>query len=79
MLIAHRISADPDKCGGKPCIRDSRVRVIDVLQMLSGGATVEEILADFPYLEAEDIPAALAYAATQVGHAVVFSTVDAAA
>ena len=54
-----RITVDPDKCGGRPCIRTTRVRVKDVLEMLASGMTKEEILQDFPYLEADDISAAL--------------------
>lgn len=66
-----RITFDPEQCGGRPCIRGMRIRVKDILDMLAGGATESEILADFPYLEAEDIKASLAYAAAQVDHAVV--------
>lgn len=58
--IYPRITADPNRCFGKPCIRDTRMRVTDVLGMLAGGATRAEILADFPYLEDADITAALA-------------------
>lgn len=72
MLIAPRIQADPGKCGGKPCVRDTRVRVVDVLQMLAGGASPTEILEDFPYLEAADIPAVLSYAAHVTARPVVF-------
>jgi uncharacterized protein (DUF433 family) len=57
--IAPRITVDPAVCFGKPCIRGLRVRVTDILDMLGGGASREEILASFPYLEAEDIDAAL--------------------
>jgi uncharacterized protein (DUF433 family) len=48
-----------------------RVRVKDVLEMLADGATQEEILADFPYLEADDIRASLQFAAAQSGHAIL--------
>lgn len=66
-----RITIDPNKCGGRPCIRASRVRVKDVLEMLASGMTKEEILQDFPYLEAEDISAALEYAAKQADHPIL--------
>ena len=56
---------------GRPCIRGMRIRVIDVLDMLSGGMTPQEILDDFPYLEAEDIPACLNYASRQLDHPVL--------
>jgi len=63
--LSERITIDPGVCGGRPCIRGLRIRVSDILDMLAGGATRAEILADYPYLEDEDITAALEYAATQ--------------
>ena len=71
MKLLERITMEPGKCGGRPCIRGLRVRVTDVLGMLAEGATAEEILKDFPYLEADDIKASLAYAARQSDHAVL--------
>jgi uncharacterized protein (DUF433 family) len=58
----ERITIEPDKCGGKPCIRRMRIRVIDVLDLLAAGMTQDQILADFPDLEREDISACLKYA-----------------
>ena len=58
----NRITLEPGKCGGRPCIRGMRIRVVDVLGMLAAGMSEAEIFADFPYLEAEDIRACLAYA-----------------
>lgn len=69
--LLSRITIEPDKCGGRPCLRGMRIRVQDVLDMLAGGATPDEILADFPYLEADDIRAALAYAAASIGDTAV--------
>lgn len=66
-----RITIEPGKCGGKPCIRGMRIRVSDVLELLANGASIEELLADYPYLEREDILAAIAYAAQQTNHVVV--------
>ena len=66
----QRITTDPEVCGGRPCIRGLRIRVSDVLDLLASGATREEILEDYPYLEPEDIQAALAYAARQADHPV---------
>jgi uncharacterized protein (DUF433 family) len=63
MTLLERITIDPAKCGGRPCIRGMRIRVSDILGMLAEGVSQEEILYDFPYLEADDIKAALAYAA----------------
>ena len=71
MNLLDRITIEPDKCGGRPCIRGLRVRVTDILGMLAGGASREEILRDFPYLEADDINAALACAARQADHAIL--------
>ena len=63
MDFRSRITIDPAKRSGKPCIRGLRITVQDVLEYLASGMSQEEILADFPYLEAEDIRACLAYAA----------------
>lgn len=57
------ITVEPDKRGGKPCIRGLRITVYDVLDYLASGMTEAEILADFPDLTAEDIRACLAFAA----------------
>lgn len=69
-LMNPRITSDPGICGGKPCIRHMRIRVRDIMEMLAGGNTVDEILEDFDFLEREDILAALAFAAESVDHAV---------
>jgi uncharacterized protein (DUF433 family)/antitoxin (DNA-binding transcriptional repressor) of toxin-antitoxin stability system len=69
-----RITIDPDMCGGRPCIRGMRIRVSDVVGLLAGGTTREQLLADYPYLEAEDIDAALAYAAGSSNHRVIQAT-----
>jgi uncharacterized protein (DUF433 family) len=58
-----RITIEPGKLGGMPCVRGMRISVADVLEYLASGMTIPEILADFPYLEREDILACLAYAA----------------
>lgn len=71
MKLLERITVEPGKCGGRPCIRGMRIRVTDVLGMLAEGVPHEQILRDFPYLEPDDIKAALAYAARQSDHAVL--------
>ena len=71
MKLLERITVEADKCGGRPCIRGMRIRVTDILGSLADGATHEDILRDFPYLEPDDIKAALAYAARQADHAVL--------
>ena len=58
-----RITFDPSVMGGKPCIRSMRVTVGTIVGLIASGATQDEILANYPYLEAEDITAALSYAA----------------
>lgn len=71
MTETHRITVDPNQCGGRPCLRGLRIRVKDVLDLLAAGASREEILADFPLLEAGDITAVLEYAAQQADHVVL--------
>ena len=61
-----RITHDPRVMGGKPCIRGLRVTVSTVVGLLAAGHSPEEVLRAYPYLEAEDIPQALAYAAWRV-------------
>ena len=68
MAQLERITVDPNQCGGRPCIRGMRIRVTDILTMLSEGVAQDEILRDFPYLEPDDINAALAYAARETDH-----------
>src|SRR2546427_12817277 len=55
MKLLERITVEPNKCGGRPCIRGLRIRVTDMLGMLAEGVSHEEILRDFPYLEPDDI------------------------
>jgi uncharacterized protein (DUF433 family) len=60
--LADRITVDPEQCGGRPCIRGMRLRVSDVLDLLANGLSPEEILAEMPDLEVEDIDACLRFA-----------------
>ena len=71
MSTNERITINPQQCGGRPCVRGMRIRVKDVLDMLAGGASPEEILADYPDLEADDIRACVAYAARYLDHPVL--------
>ena len=64
----ERITVKPDVCGGQPTIRGMRITVSQILEMLAGGMTPEQILDDFPYLERGDINACLDYAARQAAH-----------
>ena len=63
MNYRDRITIEPGKRGGKPCVRGLRITVSDVLEYLASGMTEEEILAEFPDLESDDIKAVLAFAA----------------
>jgi uncharacterized protein (DUF433 family) len=66
-----RITTDPQVLGGRPCIRGLRVRVKEILDLLASGATRRQILDDYPYLEDDDIAAALEYAAQHVDHPII--------
>ena len=69
-----RITIEEGKCGGRQCVRDFRIRVSDILELLSAGASMEEILTDYAFLEREDILAAIEYAAHQTDHPVVHAS-----
>jgi uncharacterized protein (DUF433 family) len=71
--LFDRITIEPGKCGGRPCLRGMCIRVKDVLDLLSHGASHAEIIEDFPELEEDDIRAALAWAAAQAGHQVLIA------
>jgi len=61
--LLSRITSEPDKFGGKPCVRNMRIRVIDVLELLATGMSQEQLLQEHPDLEADDIKACLLFAA----------------
>ncbi|NIJ09032.1 uncharacterized protein (DUF433 family) [Sphingomonas vulcanisoli] len=69
--MSDRITIDPEVCGGRPIVAGTRMRVVDVLDALAASATVDELLADFPYLTQADVLACLAYGARAVDHTVV--------
>jgi len=75
--LLSRITINPGIFNGKPIIRGMRFKVSDVLDYLSSGMSVEEILEDFPYLEREDITAALFYASKKLDHPVISVKLDA--
>jgi uncharacterized protein (DUF433 family) len=64
-MDTQRITLEPGKRGGRPCVRGLRITVYDVLEMLAEGMSEAEILEDFPELEAADIRACMAYAANR--------------
>ncbi len=66
-----RITVNADVCGGRPCIRGLRIRVTDILGMLAAGASRQDILEDYPYLEDGDITAALEFAARSADRRII--------
>ncbi|HJQ58916.1 MAG TPA: DUF433 domain-containing protein [Vineibacter sp.] len=74
MDLLDRITIDPERCGGRPCVRNTRFRVVDLLELLAAGASRDEILADYPFLEPDDIKAGLLYAARLADHTVLAAT-----
>ena len=73
MSYLDRITFNPKQCGGRPCIRGMRIRVVDVLDLLAAGVPEKEILEDYPDLEGGDIRACLKYASAQANHAILQS------
>lgn len=60
--VMERITINPEQCGGRPCIRGMRIRVIDILELFAAGLSAERILQELPDLEPADLQAALRYA-----------------
>lgn len=72
MQLLERITFDPKQCGGKPCVRNMRIRVTDVIELLATGLAPEEIVTEeLPGLEPQDITACLLYAAAKLNHSVL--------
>jgi uncharacterized protein (DUF433 family) len=69
--LLSRITVEAGKCGGRPCVRGYRLRVKDLLELLAHGASWQEILTDYPFLEEDDIRACLEFAAVQNDHVVL--------
>lgn len=69
--LLSRITIDPAQCGGRPCIRGMRIRVVDVLDLMAQGLSSQEVLEEMPDLEPEDILAALQFAARRLDHPVL--------
>ncbi|PSB51450.1 DUF433 domain-containing protein [Chamaesiphon polymorphus] len=69
--LLARITVNPKQCGGRPCIRGMRIRVSDVLDLFAAGLSSEQILAEMPDLEANDLKAALLYASRKFNHPVL--------
>ena len=69
--VADRITVNPQQCGGRPCVRGMRIRVIDVLDLLASGLAPEQVLEELPDLEAADIIACLRYGSRRLYHPVL--------
>lgn len=69
--IKEQITINIEQCGGRPCIRGMRIRVIDILDLYAAGLTAQEILDEMPDLEMADLSAALRYAAHRLDHPVI--------
>jgi uncharacterized protein (DUF433 family) len=66
--LLSRITSEPDKCGGKPCIRGMRIRVVDVLELLAAGMTQQQVLDEHPDIQDDDIRACLLFAARRTNY-----------
>jgi len=71
MPTPNRITTNPRQCGGRPCIRGMRIRVVDILDLYAAGLDSQQILEELPDLDSEDLQAALHYAARKIDHAVL--------
>jgi uncharacterized protein (DUF433 family) len=69
--VADRITVDPEQCGGRPCIRGLRIRVVDVLELLATGLSPAQVIQELPDLEPADVVAALRYASRRLDHPVL--------
>ena len=72
-FIMNRITVDPEQCGGRPCIRGMRIRVVDVLDLLANGLTAQQVVEDLPDLELADVKACLQYASRRLNHPILAS------
>ncbi len=72
-LIAERITINSEQCGGRPCIRGMRIRVVDILELLASGLSVQQVLEELPDLEIADVQVALLYAARRLDHPVLLA------
>jgi len=71
--LLNRITTDPDLCGGRPTIRSMRIRVVDILDLLSAGLSPEQIIKELPDLELDDVKASLKYASLKIDHPIISS------
>jgi uncharacterized protein (DUF433 family) len=69
--LLKRITVNPEQCGGRPCIRGMRIRIIDILDLYSAGLSSEEILKEMPDLDEDDLKASLQYAIRKLDHPII--------
>ncbi|THJ16783.1 MAG: DUF433 domain-containing protein [Nitrospira sp. CG24B] len=69
--LVERITVNPEQCGGRPCVRGMRIRVVDVLDLLAAGLSQQQVLEELPDLEAEDISACLRFASSRLNHPIL--------
>ena len=69
--LMDRITVNPDQCGGRPCVRGMRIRVIDVLDLLAAGLTTAQVVEELPDLEPADVAACLRFASRRLDHPVL--------
>lgn len=69
--LVERITVNPAQCGGRPCIRGMRIRVVDVLDLLAAGLSQQQVLEELPDPEAEDISACLKFASSRLNHPII--------
>lgn len=69
--VSDRITVNPEQCGGRPCIRGMRIRVVDVLELMAAGLSFQEVLDELPDLELADLYAVLKFAASRIDHPVL--------
>ena len=66
--LTARITINAAQCGGRPCLRGMRIRVVDVLELMAQGLNVDQVLLELPDLEREDVQAVLQFAARRLNH-----------
>ncbi len=71
--LTERITVNPEQCGGLPCIRGMRIRVIDVLELQAAGLSPDEILEELPDLEPDDLRAVAEFAARRLDHPILIA------
>lgn len=69
--LVERITVNPEQCGGRPCIRGMRIRVVDVLDLLAADLSQQQVLEELPDLEAKDISACLKFASSRLNHPIL--------